>query len=255
LRRTTRINPAMTHPRSLLLTTAALLFAATAPAQIIFDNFDDGNDTGWTRISPIGTGAFTFPGANSYQIHTAASPSPGTVGPGRAGSHRTDGIYTSFTLQVDIVDWDETKPNMAMGLLARLNQVGAGTTDGYSFTLDADADIGIARITNETPTNLVAFDLGSILATDDFRLIFSGDGPFLSAQIFNLNNLATPLATIGFVDGTYASGTAGLIVFDGTPTGNNTATAVFDNYQSAVPEPGTGLLALAGLVGLLRRRR
>src|SRR5688572_16169012 len=106
------------------------------------DDFNDGNDAGWTRYDPIGShpalpdnATFSFPNGNSYRIETAPSPAPPTVGPGRAGALRMDRNYSDFYIWVDILDWN-TNVNQAFGILARVNEVGLGATDGYAMTWD-----------------------------------------------------------------------------------------------------------------------
>jgi len=251
---------------SLIFTAAAV--AAAAAAITITDDFTDGNDVGWTRqspLSPFGAGGeYTFrnpdPGLSTlgYEIKAPASPNPGALGPGRAGSVRLDATYTAFYMQADITDWDESKTSMAMGFLARSGDFGLGTTDGYILSLDADGDFYISRNTNEALTLLIADNSFNLDANANYRLTFSGNGSALAAQLFNLNDLVNPISSINAVDATYASGNNGLIVYDGSALGNQTATAVFDNYFSAdkIPEPATlGILGLgAGLFAIRRRR-
>ena len=247
--------------------TAATAVAASA-AITITDDFTAGNDVGWTRLSPLSPygagGEYTFrnpdPGSSTlgYEIKAPASPNPGALGPGRAGSVRLDATYTTFYMQADITDWDESKTSMAMGFLARSGDFGLGTTDGYILSLDADGDFYISRNTNEALTTLTVDNSFNLNPNANYRVTFSGNGSALAAQLFDLTDLVNPISTINAVDATYASGNNGLIVYDGSALGNQTATAVFDNYLSAdkIPEPAT--LAIFGLgAGLLaiRRRR
>jgi hypothetical protein len=239
---------------------ASLSFVGAASADI-FDNFNDGNDIGWTRQNPlappVGQGAtFSFPGGNTYQISAAASPNPVGLGPARAGSVRMDESYTDFFQRVDIVDWDETRTAMAMGFLARVQLLGLGQTTAYVCVLEADGDFYISRTVNEAPlTNFLVGDVSFNLdPAADYRMTFSGTGTTLSAQLYNLADDSTPISSLTVDDGTYTSGSSGIFIYDGAGTG--TATAVFDNYGSAVPEPATaGILALGALVLANRRRR
>jgi len=74
------------------------------------DNFDDGNDSGWTRLEPLkphgGTTAFTFPAGNSYRMTSGASPAPAVLGQSRVGSYRPDTGSSSFRISVDLIDAD-----------------------------------------------------------------------------------------------------------------------------------------------------
>lgn len=118
------------------------------------DDFDDGNDTGWTRYDPLGTvglgpqGTYTFPNGG-YRIQASRNPLiPTDAGPARAGGYRPNN-YTDFYISADIVNWDESL-DQAIGLLARMTQLGLGTTDGYALTYQVpDHDIDITRFTDE----------------------------------------------------------------------------------------------------------
>jgi hypothetical protein len=92
----------------------------------------------------------------------------------------------------------------------------------------------------------------------DLRLVFSGQGPLLTLEVYDLANLATPLATISDMDATHASGNVGVLttglVDDRGGFNNTPLDATFDNF-SAVPEPATSMLVLAGIAGVFRVRR
>src|SRR5580765_2305954 len=81
--------------------TAFILFviALGGPALLeaqLSDDFNDGNDDGWTRYDPISTGGFpaqnqwTFP-SGGYRLQAAATPSA-PLGPGRVGSLRQTNV-------------------------------------------------------------------------------------------------------------------------------------------------------------------
>jgi hypothetical protein len=91
---------------------------------------------------------------------------------------------------------------------------------------------------------------------NDYRFVFVGVGSNFQGQVYDLANLATPLATVNGTDATFASGVNGFVVFDNTPTGNGTTDATFDNYVAVVPEPSTcALLGLAAAVCAWMRRK
>jgi len=214
------------------------------------DDFNDGNDTGWTRYDPLSTFAgpstFSFP-SGGYRIQSAASPNPGLLGPGRAGSVRNDQSYSDFAIVFDLVDWNNTQ-DQAFGALARVSQLGLGTTDGYAFTYSTDGSIDISRINDEAPTGLGSAAI-TLSTANDYRFVFTSIGSVLVGQVFNLADLSTPLATANGVDATFASGVSGLVVFDNSPTGTGATDATFDNYFATVPEPSTVGLLLVGGVG------
>jgi hypothetical protein len=237
----------------------ALLALPLAASAQIYDDFNDGNDTGWTRFSPLtAVGApatYSFPGANSYRIQSPASPNPATFGAARAGSFRATS-YTDFFQAVDIVNWDPSSSDMVMGMVARASQIGLGSTDGYISILETDGNVYIFSITNEAPSALpiatssigVPLDLAK-----DYRMTFSGQGNVFTTQIYNLTDNIL-LSTISGSDGLYASGTSGVFAFDGSDAANRTVDATFDNYLSAVPEPASTGMLIVGAVGLLARR-
>jgi len=243
------------------LLAASLMISASSlgtAAVTIIDDFDDGNDIGWTRESSLAAfgagGVFSFPGGNSYQVFAPASPAPGQVGPARVGSVRYDQSYTSFFVQADVLDWDAGNPDMAMGLIGRANSFGLGTTTGYFLALSANGIFNINRTTAEAPTTLAGGATVTLDVNASYRMTFSGDGSTLTAQLFNLSDLVNPIATVDSVDSTYSSGFSGVFVYDGSATANRSATAVFDNYFSAIPEPTTLSLLGLGLLVLRRRR-
>lgn len=219
----------------------------------LIDDFNDGNDTGWTRFHPLGGGTYSFP-SGGYQIQTAASPDPGTFGPGRAVSYRNDETITSANLSWDILGWDNSLTQI-FGGLARMTNVGPGTTNAYGLVY-GNGSLDLIRFENEGVGGLVASTVAITLnPANDYRFVFSLDGSNLSGKVFDLAAPAVAIATISGTDATYASGVTGFVVASsgaGTGTGN----ATFDNFNlSPIPEPASGLLALLGGLAFLRRRR
>lgn len=223
----------------------AVLVLAALPAFVYAqtDDFNDGNDAGWTRYDPIGShpqlpdiATFSFPDG-AYRIQTSPSPAPGTVGPGRAGSLRSDVTYNDFYITVDIVNWDPAL-DQAFGILARCTQVGLGSTDGYAMTWDRDgSDLDITAFSDEDPNppkghgvSVSGNDRVTLVPGKSYRMVFMGRGTQLTAEMYELPNVISPLASITGSDATYASGVCGLIVYDNTSGGTGTTDATFDNY-------------------------
>lgn len=237
---------------------AALPTTRARAATAIYDDFSSGTDAAWTHVDPLAQfgAAGSFDASNhNYRLQAAPSPAPAATGAARIASLRADQTYSDFRLSVDITSWYPT--DQAMGLLARITNPGLGTTDGYAFTYSFTAhDIDINRITGEAPAQLGRLQVDPTLNyTDPVRLVFTGNGPTLTGQIFKLTDLSTPIGTVTATDATYASGVTGLLAFDNTDTatGSLGTDVTFDNY-SAVPEP-TGAAVAIGIGTLLLRRR
>ena len=232
------------HRLAGVLVLIGLFHATTGLSQS--DDFNDGIDDGWDRYDPIGSavppgvGTWSFPNANSYRIQTSPSPSPGMVGPGRAGSTRTDASYTDFYVSVDIINWDPAL-EQAIGLLARLREIGLGTTDGYAMTYQvADGDIDITTFTNEVPADsldLVGSDVVNMQLGESYRYVFEGKGVDFTVKVYLLPDTVNPITAVSAQDATWVSGFCGLLAFDNTGTGTGRTDVTFDNYFAADSEP------------------
>lgn len=227
-----------------------LLAALPGIALAQTDDFDDGDDQGWTQYDPIGShpqlpniATFSFPNGG-YRIQTSPSPAPGSVGPGRAGSLRMEVTYTDFYITVDIVNFDPDA-DQAFGILARCTEIGLGTTDGYAMTWDkAGGDLDITAFLNEDPNapnghavTVSGNDRAPLVPGRSYRMVFSGKGTQLTAEVYDLPNLDTPLASITGTDATYASGVAGLITFDNSSAETGITDVTFDNYFALPFQP------------------
>lgn len=225
---------------------AFLLGLATVPNTAAqSDDFDDGDDTGWIQYDPLGglgAGAramWDFPDG-AYRIGALTSPSPAQAGPARAGSVRSDQAYFDFYIAVDVVDWDDNL-DQAFGILARLRQVGLGTTDGYAFTYqNGDTDVSISLVTDEEASDLSGSSRDLTLNPDKaYRFVFIGRGSTFIGRIYELPDVKNPIITIEGTDSEYESGLNGLVVYDNSSGGDATADATFDNYLALPTEPPT----------------
>lgn len=226
------------------------LFASTCPVFAQSDDFNDGNDLGWSRYDPIGShpqlpDIASYSVINgAYRIWTTPSPLAEVVGPARAGSIRTDVTYTDFYVTVDLVDWDETL-QQSVGILGRVTDIGLGTTDGYVLTYNfLGQDIDITQFTNEDPAapngrNLPLSGPDELIMEKgkSYRMVFWGRRTELGARIFELPNLTTPLLDVTTTDTTFASGYCGLLVYDNSDAANMATDATFDNYSALTEEP------------------
>ena len=247
--------PAVIFRFCVLLTLLSLARVSEPSVQAQSDNFNDGNDAGWTHYDPFAafgaSATFSVTTNGEYRIQSALSPNPGVLGPSRAGSLRNDVTYTDFSVSYDVVNWDNSL-NQAFGVLGRVTQLGLGTTDGYALTYSTGGSIDLSKITGETPSGLGSASV-TLSPANDYRFVFTGTGSTLVGQVFNLADLSTPLATVTGTDSTYASGVAGFVVFDNT--GASRADATLDNYAATVPEPSSLALLVVGGAGLLFLKR
>lgn len=209
------------------------LFLTILPLHAQTDDFNDGNDAGWTRFAPLlatGTTTYTFPNGG-YRLSSGPSPNPQNFGPARAAAFRQADSYTDFFISADITGWDPAT-DTSLGFLARLQPNPApGNVSGYSLTYQGnDRDIEINRISAEAPTKISA---GRILINLDpakiYRLVFFSYGEHLEGRVYEVTNLANPLVTVTATDSDFTAGTNGLIVFSEQ---NTLSAATFDNYAA-----------------------
>ncbi len=202
------------------------------------DDFDDGDDTGWTRQDSLGliTGSsfasFDFVDGG-YRISAAESPSPAFYGPSRAASLRQDVSYTGqLFISVDLKIGDPTI-KQAVGMLAFVQPAtGPGITSGYSLSFQPESgDIVLNRIVNEVPIRLADADLTGV-AGNSLRLVFIAEDGLLTGAVYNLDDLLNPIAKVEVSDTVYSSGTAGVFVFADTDDASGVVDAVFDNYRA-----------------------
>lgn len=197
----------------------------------VVDNFNDGDDDGWTRSNPLaavgGSATYSFPGGNTYRIQAGASPSPEVLGQGRAGSMREDVDHTAFRVSVDIVE-AEVSLEQDFGILARVSTPGLGTLNGYSATLDSDEDrLYLSRVDGEQATTLENV-LVPVEEGKTYRIVFHGyQGQFL-VEVFDVTDLTIPVVSLSGSDDTYSEGTTGL--FGSAGLADGTVDVTFDNF-------------------------
>jgi hypothetical protein len=248
-----------------LLAFITLLSAAPARADFFFsDDFNDGNDAGWTRydvLAPFGAGGtYSFP-SGGYRIQAPPSPNPALLGVGRAGALRSDFTLADFQVSVDLVDWNNSL-DQALHVAARIGQAGLGTTDAYLLHYNtASNNLVLDRIDNEFPAPILASAPVTLDPSQDYRLVFTGIGSSLVGQVFSLSDLDTPLATVSATDATYSEGFVGVLgsgIINDLSTGATTNSPVdvtFDNFRAAaVPEPASLVLLGMGVAALFGYR-
>jgi len=225
---------------------AALLamLPAAMPSGAQTDDFNDDEDDGWTRYSPLAPygapGIFTL-NNGQYRIQATASPMPGVLGPGRAGSLLNNYTQSVFRIAVDIVAWDDSL-DQVFGLLARVTQPGLGSLNGYVLTYaneqgTASATLSLIRVSGEVPVITMAETNILLNPNQRYRMVMTGIGASFRGEIYALSNLSTPLAVLNGSDNAYPEGIFGFFVYDNSPSGNSTADATFDNFTIGEPSP------------------
>ncbi len=210
---------------------AFLLIMLLPAAKAQEDDFNDGNDTGWTRFTPLGNLAAATFNVTGGIYNLACTPSTNTAaGPSRCAALRQEISYGTFCTMVDIVNFNASEET-SMGIIARIQPgPSLGTVKAYTFTYQSESgDVEINRTTNETPTNLSGTIKVSLQPGTAYRMIFFGLGSRLEGRIYEKSNFSTPLVTAIATDTTYASGTAGVFIFS---NGNTRCSASFDNYSA-----------------------
>ncbi len=215
------------------------LILPVVSAQIVEDDFNDGNDSGWERYSPLddlgAPLAFTFPGGNSYRIQGPASPNVAIAGPARGGSHRADVPYEAFRVEVDLVDWDNNV-SQDVGVIGSVREVGLATTNGYALSYDTDDEALYLSILNgENGTSLNSVPI-TLTPGEGYRLVLQGYFQVeefygqLCGEVYALDDLENPLVTVFGSSLDYPSGTCGVFI---ASAGEGTTDATFDNYRSS----------------------
>ena len=210
------------------------------------DDFNDGEASDWTELIPLAPlpGGTSFPNGDSYRLQCDASPNEDEFGPARIGSTREDVIYSDFYQFVDIVDYDGAL-DQNIGMLARVTDAGAGTTNGYAVTYNpTEQKMYLSVIRGEAGENLA--DAEVFLPDEDpVRLVFSAVGDDLKLEIFALPNTSDPIASIETPDSTWRSGTSGVFVVADPADTPIPVDCTFDNYFAAAEEPlATGVTSI-----------
>jgi len=244
--------PQLLTPLHIPILAACLSLAGPATGLAQSDDFNDGNDAGWTRYDPLAgfglAATYSFPNGG-YRLQTTYLTGQ-AQNPGRAGSV-LGGNFSDFYAAVDVVNWNNSLPQ-SFGLLGRIGALGLQQTTGYAFTWDrgnpssaTGGDVDISRITGEAPTGLALSTLTNAYASGDafqmtngntYRFVFIGRGQQLEGRIYQHPDLVNPKIAVLATDGTYTSGRNGLVVFDNSG-GVNQTDATYDNWFMSDVEP------------------
>lgn len=209
------------------------------------DDFNDGNDAGWTRYDPgtqltIAGAPFNVPGVYSfpsggYRMQGFAFPAAFGAGPTRLGSYRDQVDYSNFQVGVELVTWDNSL-NQVFGLLLRVNSLFLGGTEGYTATYDnSSGDLQINRVFAEAPSELGATVYLLDPASEPYRLVAEGYNSLMVARIFRSSDPNTPIMGVIADAAAYPNGKCGMFTYDDGPATDMTlgCDTTFDNYAAA----------------------
>src|ERR1051325_697335 len=243
-------------PVAAIFVLALLLCHSPSCARAQSDDFNDGNDAGWSHYDPLGAAAALAgqgpkAGYHATNGHYRILAQPFTaiagLGPARAASFRHDVSYSKFYVSVDLVKWNNAL-EQAFGFLSRITLIdpmigglptgtnGPGAVNGYTMNyLNVDHALQINRLASEAPTTIGEVSV-TLNPTNQYRLVFTGDGPALEGRVYLLSDLSAPLATVNASDGTYFSGVNGLFVYNNQDN-NHAADVTYGNFFADTAPP------------------
>ncbi|MBI3849212.1 MAG: hypothetical protein HY298_02815 [Verrucomicrobia bacterium] len=236
----------------------------------ITDDFNDGDDLGWTRYTPAAAppfnavATFSFPadgvGGKAYEMF-GGPPADVTAGPTRLGAFRNDSTYTDFFSSMDILTFDDKLLASICFMGGRINAPGLGTTSGYlvgTGVAGGDAQTALAITLGESEIMLTLLDpftggialLPALQPAKKYRMVFTGSGSDLRAALYDRTDLLEPLARIAALDSTIPSGISGVGAFNASDSGSTDWT--WDNYYStAAPTTPVGFPGTAQVTELI----
>ncbi|MDG1890658.1 MAG: hypothetical protein P8L18_05045 [Verrucomicrobiota bacterium] len=253
------------HFHGSLFLLALCMLTTEGLGQVQIEHFNDGNDAGWERFSPldaVGTSSiFTLPalgeGNHAYRLQSPA-PAIDAAGPARSFSNLPQ-VYSNFYAAMDIVDWNNDV-NQAFGFLLRGDNIGLGQTTGYVMNYDPQQASG-AR--GQIQFNIVTgeADAGTIGAADlslepghAYRFVTEVMGDTFRGWVYDHLDMTAPIVTYSGEDNLYDSGQVGLFNFyrggDATDPDLGIADTTFDNIHTAEEAPASlGSFAEYGFAG------
>jgi hypothetical protein len=229
---------------------ACMVGQFNATAQIVTDNFDSGKlSPAWTvyeadpslvslAFPTVGTG-------KGLRIQTNPLASAGV--PAVAAIAQTN-VYTDFYVAVDLVNW--VVEDQAIVLFARFTPGGSfGLDGGQGMILNYDAaqagenpgnrhggEFQINIVTPGFNANTIAKCEMTLEPGNSYRLVFKGVGTLYTAEVYDLEDLTTPLATIQNDNSTYTSGISGFLSYSRNGT-TGTSDVTIDNYYAGPSDP------------------
>ena len=234
------------------------LVAALSNAQmILIDDFDDGNDDGWTHYvlpeadAPWGPGIFDA-SSGAYNLKTTSEVAVGTAG-GVASvwDASADPSYTDGYLRATIRS-ESGGANAALWL--RANPVDGGT---YIFTTTIFGGLDVWDCTVAGCRYLGGREGIGFTRGEDWIMEAGAVGDVLSLKMWREGDPEPDLPQFNFRDSANSTGQFGVWSFIGSNWQEPAqANAFFDDiYFTPIPEPSSALLIGLGFLGLAVGRR
>ncbi len=219
------------------------------PSKIIRDNFDrDELGDEWALYDPLYWSETAEQMRITFEDGRLRTLSPHWIsGVGLAGIYRKDVDFANFYLAVDILDWLNPRWQN-IGLMARIRGIAnPGTPEKFGpdsgffayiddlLSRDGGGTRGLA-LGGLSDGNITEFEptVGS------YRLVFEGQGESLSASLYSMSDLTTPLYEVSYDAGDLiGSGALGIAYTTGA---RGDTGALFDNFIAADHNPYADLL-------------
>ena len=236
------------------------LWATASAGSILVDDFNDGDDDGWTRTDsndgqPWGPGIFDASSA-AYQLMTTGvvpSDAPGRGFLASFWDESSDPIYSNGFVRAKV------QVNTLRGVGAILFRYSGDLTsgfDGYAFVGLAGSGFVFNRIESTSLSRVVEVP-GEIMGVGEEWWMEGGAvGDQISMKVWRVGEPEPTVPQLTLTDSSFTDGVFGVdanMEF-GDPTAGIVNT-IFDNvFFTPIPEPSSLLLALSGVLLLLRRR-
>ena len=235
-----------------VLAAFVLLLGSPPRAAAQSDNFDSGTlSPNWNvlAVSPL-LYSLTFPTFGTGKaLRIQGNPYPPGPVPAAVGLFQTN-LYTDFYEAVDLVNW--VVEDQAVVVFARFTPGGNFGLDGgkgviFNYDVAQAGDAAGKRNGGEIQINTIqpGFSTSTKAACEmtpvpghSYRFVFKCVGQVYTGQVYDWNDLTTPLVTLQFTDtgSTFTSGECGFLSFSRNGV-VGTTDVTLDNYYAAATDP------------------
>jgi hypothetical protein len=219
----------------------------------LIDNFDDGNDNGWTRRH-FGQGTISV-SSGTYRFQGNAPVPTGERGALAAfWNESTDPQYADgfvrakVSVATNTISWIMLRASADLSEFYLFGMDPSGVPPAFFYNKIANFDVAGSQV----------FDVnGEMIEFGEEWIIEAGAvGDQLSMKVWKPGQPEPDLPQWTTTDGSYETGTFGLGANHWDEQPPAIVSATFDDvYFRAVPEPSTGLLTLIALIGTAIFRR